>query len=431
MRRICAKWTKLHRKINLGTVLELNSITIPNLIRIVEGIQFMKKCKTSGFINFQRIYLILLIILATAILISCAQNPSTAVRAKLTQDSSKGESLKPTDSPMSTRSNDINKIKDDKITKLNSGEGYCNGNLNDLKETITLNNSVNTQSFLDFFKAMKRYKLDTELEKIKLKYRLKDDKPYGVKIERFDTELNNKPGIDTILEVSDGNGDYTNYLIFICDGNNYRLVGNIEFVHTQHHNRPTYRVVNLGNENIWLIVPQVTGSGTGYSLWEEMWYKIDSTMKAVLCYPLRELSAMSGEDLLHFDSVCDVIDYSLNDKGLCQILLRYYITYENGDYRLNSGGEFTTSKLVGLIWDKQQSKFIFNRESGNEYFTQDGYNVFIKGGESDNYYNLFIKEYYIELCTAAIKKENIAWIRSILKECKQCPEKAKIAEVLK
>jgi len=396
----------------------------------------MKKYKTNVNINSQRIYIILLIILIPAILISCSQyskkeNPSTAIKTKLTPDSSNGENLQPINSQMSTQSTDIKKKKEDKINKLNSGEGHCNGNLSDLKETISLNKSVNPQSFIKSFKTLNSYKLDTELDKIKLKYSLKDGEPYGVKIERFETELNNKPGIDTILEVSDGNGDYTNYLIFVYDNNNnYRLVGNIEFVHTQYRNRPTYRVVNLGDDNIWLVVPQVTGSGTGYSLWEEMWYKIDNTMKEVVCYPLRELNAMNGEDPLHFDNVCEVIDYSLNDKGLCQIILRYYITYENGDYRLNSGGEFTTSKLVGLVWDKQQSKFTFSRKSGNEYFTQDGYNVFIKDGESDNYYNLFIKEYYRELSEAATIKENKTWLRSILKKCKQCSEKDKLAEIL-
>jgi len=243
--------------------------------------------------------------------------------------------------------------------------------------------------------------------------------PKVVSSEKIYVELSGNTREDIIIAISTMSGSYWQFLVFINKGGSYNFNGHIDFRNKQYGVRPDYHIVKANDETRWLVVTAVAGSGTGLSLREESWYRLDDkNIKEDIKYITSMMSAMRPDR-----------DFSLQIEG------------NNNDNKMIDG-KFTveinqTLKYVLNPLENDLStvtnKIIYSWNPKSKAFDMiGGHNQDIK--EIYKYLNdTIIKQDFNKLLIIAESRdtEKIKWVKKLLDSCDDSPQKNGIYDKLK
>lgn len=132
-------------------------------------------------------------------------------------------------------------------------------------------------------------------------------------VKKFDIPPSLINGPDVVVEINQY--DHSNYLFFKRDGNQWRLISYLPEIYSR-FNESEYRFATY-NEDIWLVINRHSGSGTGYSLFEENWYLLTENgfeLKLTYSFSGYETTPMLSRT---FDS--QVINYDDQEQMVVEI----------------------------------------------------------------------------------------------------------------
>ena len=182
------------------------------------------------------------------------------------------------------------------------------------------------------------------------------------------------------------------------------------------------QVYSTENES-WLIIRDLTGTGTGFLAEDEMWYRIDTEQPhLVLSYPIK------GHQV---NGVICALEYKSRAKTLTDqdgTLIRE-ISYKaslGAAYKPDFHWLFTKTCKASFRWDKNEGKFVF--DTRNSTISEEELNKeFGEGDKGDCIkYNF---DQLIRFATTA-NSEQRAWLEDVLETLKDETQKMKLRNAL-
>ncbi len=171
-----------------------------------------------------------------------------------------------------------------------------------------------------------------------------------VNVEKFDIVPSLANGPDVVVEIS--RYDHSSYLFFKRDGNQWRLISYLPEVYSR-FNEAEYRFATY-NEDIWFVINRHSGSGTGYSLFEENWYLLtENGFELKLTYPFSgyETTPMLWRS---FDS--QIINY--DDQEQMVVEIEVDCTFSSYGYDDPDIDIFDVKRQGRYIWDSATQAFV-------------------------------------------------------------------------
>ncbi len=140
--------------------------------------------------------------------------------------------------------------------------------------------SLSPQEIVDLISVRQYEALDQIWQELNL-----EPIPFGhyVGAEKFDILSSLIGGPHVVVEI--GQYDYSSYLFFRRDDNEWQLMSYIPEIYSR-FSETEYRFVTY-DEDTWLVINRHSGSGTGYGLFEENWYLLtENGFEYKLRYPV-------------------------------------------------------------------------------------------------------------------------------------------------
>ena len=286
----------------------------------------------------------------------------------------------------------------------------------------------------------------------------------GVAAEYFETcsgeceaktyrrELDNRPGREVILELS-RSWDVRRFLVYtkVSSSRRWKLLGYIDHDFNRYW-MAKQRVVRAFGRN-WLVIRGQEGSGSGYSLYGETWYRVTAEkVHRVLHYPVDGHTApwptgvgwdFKGRVISNRSRNADVLD------------VRYKVAYEFLDYFEHRFDKlFANRHHVYYVRDTRTNKFVFDSARSNisetelnaiagiesedepEVGTAIGGSTFYTQSEATTIYNggyqVFLKYNSRSLLKIAAGRDarRKQWLRGFLKDCEASSEKKALVQAL-
>jgi hypothetical protein len=243
-------------------------------------------------------------------------------------------------------------------------------------------------------------------------------------VRRFYFESQNDEEYALLIIVEDDFKWDWQYLIFRKNGADWKFLGNLD-LGTQKYTEPSYRVVIGDKDEVWLVVRSLTGSGTGFTLYEEVWYKLNGKkIEITLRYPVKGHVAplippanvdFEGEVTAHWQ------DGDIHTIALMFSALYWDYEIERGEYQL-----FSTKRKAFYNWSPVQNRFLLDTEK-SEVSQEQIDNEFYYNNSKD-----FFKYTYDELSELAkngnvIQKE---WLNQLLDGVEDNPNKEALLKIL-
>lgn len=262
-------------------------------------------------------------------------------------------------------------------------------------------------------------------------------------------DLDGKPGPEVLVKLI-GVPQACRFLIFKQDATGWKLLGHIDHDFNRYR-MAEHRVVRFGGKP-WLVINSQAGSGSGFSLYDETWYRVaDNGIRKVLSYPVEGRTYPWPAGLAR-DFKARPVTSGSTIKAPRNLTIRYQVTYSKCD-----GVTPKCSKLISnqhrltYVWDARSNTFvpdasrsnISEREIsvianvepkedppeatiGNTHFYSEN-KAWVGGG-----YELFLKYNLAALLRIARDKNNKhrEWLRSFLKDCDNTAEKKELIQAL-
>jgi hypothetical protein len=266
-------------------------------------------------------------------------------------------------------------------------------------------------------------------------------------------ELDPTPGRELILKLTQSY-NLCRYLIFVQDDKfrtgrvKWKFRGYIDHDFNKYE-MSSYRVVHSLGKN-WLVVRGQEGSGSGYSLYSETWYRVSGKgIESVLHYPAK------GHTYPWPNGIGREFTARVLSSRDNHIRLGYTVTFTNLNYmnhafeKLFVNHHHVYYSLSGetqtLVFDKKRSDIseaeinaIADIQSedeqrsgtkigGTTFYTLAESKAFVGGG-----YEVFLKYNSRRLLKIAAGKDEARkqWLRELLKECEDTAEKKALLQAL-
>jgi hypothetical protein len=188
-----------------------------------------------------------------------------------------------------------------------------------------------------------------------------------------------------------------------------------------------HRVADTGNKH-WLVIRGQTGSGTGFSSYDDMWYEVsEDGVKEVLNYTARAHIAEWPKGL-GWELRSAIIPQPYGDDQSAAV--RFTVSYTGLNYMTDEyPALFSKSSRVQYRWDSSKASFAFDPSKSR-----------VSKEEYDSVYQLefqsianFLKYNLDRLMkiTKGKKVKSKEWLRDFLSKCEHTPERAALIEALK
>jgi hypothetical protein len=248
------------------------------------------------------------------------------------------------------------------------------------------------------------------------------------KAETYDFDLDDEPGREVLLRISDANVAVCHYLIFKRDDAHFfkykwKLLGNID----QNFGRfvlPQHTIVISGGKT-WLLIEALTGTGSGYSHSDTRLFKISRDgVKEWLTYPSKGIQAWrSPIPTQVFDS--RLIDCQSKD-GITTAEIELSVSYYHG---LDD---------TSLLWEKTQ-KAVYRTDISTGRLALDRVNSDISETEIEKFYmndvykaNDILKYNFshLEALATGWDRKKKEWLQEYLNHCGDSSEKQSLQQIL-
>jgi hypothetical protein len=197
---------------------------------------------------------------------------------------------------------------------------------------------------------------------------------------------------------------------------------------------PSYQVIDVDGNDIWLVVHWLANSGTGFSLYEENWYKLNSEkLKVALRYPVNGHEEYGiGEPPAHVEFKGELIGYQSDPQtGVYSVELLFYVFYASAfvDYKEELPEYypvFSLKRKARYMWNEEDQRFLLDPENSN-----------VLGDEIDKLFHYtadeFLKYTYDELLELATTGNNLQkkWLELMLEQAEDSSEKENLLKQLK
>jgi len=270
------------------------------------------------------------------------------------------------------------------------------------------------------------------------------------------SELDPTPGRELILKLTKSY-NFCRYLIFVRDDKvradhvKWKFRGYIDHDFNK-YKMSSHRVVHALGKN-WLVVRGQEGSGSGYSLYSETWYRVSRKgIEPVLHYPVEGNTYPWPTGVGREFKARVLSSQSIRDN---YIRLRYTVSYTSLNY-INHAFEklfvnhhhvyySLSQETQTLVFDKKRSDISLaeidaiadiQSEDEQEAGTKIGGTTFYTLAESKALvaggYEVFLKYNSRHLLKIAAGRDEARkqWLRELLKECEDTTEKKALLEAL-
>ncbi len=240
-----------------------------------------------------------------------------------------------------------------------------------------------------------------------------------IKTERTDV------GLFSIIRLTDDlNWDWQ-YIFLSKTSTGWIFAGNIDLL-AQKNQPPEFQILDANNNEILFSLNLLKVSGTGWIEYEGRWYTVRTDkLKEVLKYPSSGANAQSGLQPV-FVNFEGTVAYQSLARGLpARIEILYRISFASGyvDQFPESGNVFTAERSVSYWWDSTAGVY---QVQSSPLVTELG-NNFSQLGPDD-----VLRYYYPELRELAQERDELKlrWLRKLLGQCKDTPEKRSLLKLL-
>ncbi|MCP4373584.1 MAG: hypothetical protein GY797_36590 [Deltaproteobacteria bacterium] len=215
------------------------------------------------------------------------------------------------------------------------------------------------------------------------------------------------------------------YLLFRKDEIEWKALGNIDLAMQKYSVEPSYRVIASNQQDIWLVVRSLTGSGTGFSLYEEIWYRLTGEeLEEVLRYPVGGTIALPGGFAsLELDGE---VGPHWQNGDTYTIAISFEPSYwghgEKGEYPL-----FSMKQMAYYNWSPEHNRFLLNLEESEITQEQIDREFYYYYEDLLKYSNTYEK--LIELARSGGKKQK-EWLTKLLEDVDDSPEKENLLKIM-
>lgn len=260
-------------------------------------------------------------------------------------------------------------------------------------------------------------------------------------------DLDEKPGNEVVLKLNTTN--FCRFIVLTKNRKQWRLLGHVDHDFNRYQ-MARHRVVRF-NGRPYLIIRGQAGSGSGFSLYFETWYRVSqSGLQSVLSYPVAGNTYPFPAGLGREFEAQAITD----SKSKLNLVVRYVVKYIKLEYGKNEQSEFFVNEHRATFqWDKQTNTFAFvpassdiseaeisaianieDEESGSgttvgslKFYSGDENKAWVGGG-----YEVFLKYNLSSLMKIATDKsnKNREWLRFFLNDCHDTAEKRALSAAL-
>lgn len=222
------------------------------------------------------------------------------------------------------------------------------------------------------------------------------------------------------------------YLLFKREGATWQYFDEIE-LRSKYLIEPSYQIIDVDGNDIWLVVNWLANSGTGFALYADDWYKLNSEkLDITLRYPVNGHEEYGlGIPPAHVKFKAEVVGYEPDyQTGVYKIDLRFYAFYKSSfvgykDILPEYYPVFSIERKARYLWDEERHRFVLDAEGSN-----------VSQTEIDKlfHYNAdeFLQYTYDELLEVATtgNKFQKKWLELMLEQAKDSPEKENLLKQL-
>jgi hypothetical protein len=222
------------------------------------------------------------------------------------------------------------------------------------------------------------------------------------------------------------------YLLFRREGAIWQYFDEIE-LRSKYLIEPSYQIIDVDGNDIWLVVNWLANSGTGFALYVDDWYKLNAEkLKTTLRYPVSGHEEYGlGSPPAHVKFRGEVVGYEPDyQTGIYTIGLQFYAFYESSfadhkDVLPEYYPVFSIERKAHYLWDEERHRFLLDAEKSN-----------VSQAEIDKlfHYNAdeFVQYTYDELLELATTGNEFQkkWLELMLEQAKDSPEKEYLLEQL-
>lgn len=215
------------------------------------------------------------------------------------------------------------------------------------------------------------------------------------------------------------------YLLFRRSGTGWKTLGNIDLATQKYSIKPSYRVVASNQQELWLVVRSLTGSGSGFSLYEVIWYRLTGEeLEEVLRYPVGGTIALPGGFAsLELDGEVRS-HWQIGDTYTVAISFEpsYWGYGEMGKYPL-----FSMTQMAYYNWSPEQNRFLLNLEESE--ITQEQIDRNFYSYYEDLLIHPYTYEKLLEIARDGGNKQK-EWLQKLLEGVDDSAEKENLLEIL-
>lgn len=249
------------------------------------------------------------------------------------------------------------------------------------------------------------------------------DEDAAIEVAVFSIDLLGSGDDQTLLRISDQQESEYQYLALQRVDDTWRGLGTVDLWNQKEH-PPHHRLEVLGDDDRWLVIRSLRGSGNGFERFQETWHAPDGgTLRSVLSYPVE--GHVSGH-AMPFDRTFTGTFAGLVKVGdLPAIDVDLSVTYTNGEAFEVDDLEalFTRSASVRYLYGEK--RFELDEESSGMTETE------IAGIFADDEQG-FLRHNFVQLKAMATNdnEPKREWLRRFLARQEESTEKSVLTELL-